>query len=317
MTKSERIKKILPALKSLTSPCALCGHHCGVDRLQNERGKCRTALENADNAVTTSHNLHFGEEPPLVGKGGSGTVFFTHCNLSCVFCQNYQISQLGIGQETTTHELTQIFLKLQNQGAQNINLVTPTHFMFPIAKALAAAYDNGLNLPLVYNTNGFDNIDLLRLLDGIVDIYLPDMKYMDPEIAAKYSSAQAYPEVAKTALREMYRQAGPVQMQGVAAKKGVIIRHLILPNSLAGTYDFLLWLKDEEMMDLTIGLMSQYSPQFRAHEFPDLDSRISHTEYRKLAQYALELGFENLLTQGLDSTDLFLPDFQKPKPFED
>ena len=253
----------------------------------------------------------------LVGRGGSGTVFFTHCNLRCVFCQNFQISQLGMGDDIHFTDLARIFIGLQEDKAENINLVTPTHYIYPILLGLRDAYRDGLSIPLVYNTNGYDSVELLSLLEGIVDIYLPDMKYMDAALARKYSSAEGYREVAQNAIKEMYRQMGPVRQVRGVAQRGVIIRHLILPQNIAGTYDFLLWLKSEGMLDVTIGLMSQYSPQYRAQEFPELRNRISQKEYRDIVRYALDLGFEHVLTQGLESTDLYLPDFEKDNPFSD
>jgi putative pyruvate formate lyase activating enzyme len=182
---------------------------------------------------------------------------------------------------------------------------------------LRDACERGLKLPLVYNTNGYDSVELLSLLDGIVEIYLPDMKYMDAAIAQKYSSADEYPEVAKQAIKEMYRQVGKVVASKGVAQRGVIIRHLILPNNLAGSYDFLLWLKDEGMQDVTLSLMSQYSPRHRAHEFDELNNRVSLKEYRQIVQYAVDLGFRNLLTQGLDSRDVYFPDFEKDSPFSE
>ena len=314
MTKAERIDRILPDVERLLGECRLCGHRCGVNRADTP-GFCRTTSPGLEYARVSSQNLHFGEEPPLVGRGGSGTVFFSRCNLRCVFCQNHQISQDGLGQEVPYQELTSTFLRLQGQGAENINLVTPTHYTYPILLALRDAYRRGLSVPLVYNTNGYDSLELLELLDGIVDVYLPDMKYMDADHAAKYSSANDYPAVAKAALNEMYRQVGPVAASRGVAERGVIIRHLILPNNLAGSYDFLLWLKDEGMLDATLSLMSQYSPQYRAREFNELKGRIPRSEYREIVRYAVELGFKHLLTQGLDSSDVYLPDFRRDDPF--
>ena len=312
--KADRIDAILPSLRTLLEGCCLCGHRCGVDRLKNEAGACRAA--GCEVARYSSYTLHFGEEPLLVGRGGSGTVFFTHCNLRCAFCQNYQISQLGMGEEIAREDLARIFLELQRMGAENINLVTPTHYVYPILLALRDSYAAGLTLPLVYNTNGYDSADLLALLDGIVDIYLPDMKYMDSANGAKYSGAADYAETAKTALVEMYRQAGDVETSDGIALKGVIIRHLILPNDLAGTYDFLLWLKDAGLAAATVGLMSQYSPQYRAREFEELNTTVSRTEYRRIVRYAIDLGFENILVQGLDSPEIYLPDFGRDEPFD-
>ena len=294
--KVKKIDSIIDPIRDLIKKCALCAHKCGVDRTVSEIGQCQTSCD-MDHVRISSHNLHFGEETALVGHGGSGTVFFTYCNLHCVFCQNYDISQLGLGSEIHYKDLSQIFLSLQGMGAENINLVTPTHYAFPIMIALRHAYRRGLTLPLVYNTGGYDNIELIRLLDGIVDIYLPDMKYMNPGNGLQYSGAKDYPKFALQNLKEMFKQVGPLQEKRGVAEKGLIIRHLILPNNIAGTHDFLDWLKENNMQDATVNLMRQYSPQYRTSEFPELNARISQYEYQELLDCATELGFENILTQ--------------------
>jgi len=315
--KAERIERALPGVERLLRECCLCGHRCMANRHDNAAGFCRTTSADRFHARYSSHTLHFGEEPVLVGRGGSGTVFFTHCNLRCAFCQNFQISQLGLGGDVHYSRLTQLFLELQKDGAENINLVTPTHYIYPILLGLRDAYRDGLNLPLVYNTNGYESVELLALLDGIVDVYLPDLKYMDEALARTYSCAEDYPETAKKAIREMYRQVGPiVESDGVAAR-GLIIRHLLLPENIAGSYDFLLWLESEGMLDVTLSLMSQYSPQHRAAEYPELHDRIAPKDYLDVVRYALDLGFEHVLTQGIESADVYLPDFEKDRPFTD
>jgi putative pyruvate formate lyase activating enzyme len=315
MTKARRIETVLPDLYDLLRACCACGHRCGVDRTGNARGFCSTTAPDLHHAAVASHTLHFGEEPPLVGRGGSGTVFFSGCNLRCVFCQNHQISQGELGEPVHYTELARLFLGLQDQGAENINLVTPTHYIHPIIEALLESYRQGLRLPVVYNTNGYESVELLAMLDGIVDIYLPDMKYMEAAHGLAYSSAEGYPSVAKLAIKEMYRQVGPLVMENGVARRGLIVRHLILPNNLSNTYDFLLWMRDEGMEQAAVGLMSQYSPQFRALEYPELSGRIGKSEYREIVEYALDLGFDHLLTQGLDSSDLYLPDFRRDEPF--
>jgi putative pyruvate formate lyase activating enzyme len=317
---AQLLETAIPRLRALLEECCLCGHRCGVNRIDNVAGFCRTASADAEHARVASHTLHFGEEPVLVGRGGSGTVFFAHCNLRCVFCQNYQISQMGMGDDLHYTELAEVFIDLQARGAVNLNLVTPTHYAYPILLALRHAAERGFHLPVVYNTNGFDSVELLAILDGIVDIYLPDMKYMDAAPAHKYSSASRYPETAKLAILEMFRQVGPIQIVDGIARKGVIIRHLVLPENLSNTYDFLLWLKDaagrdERLMDVTLSLMSQYSPQHRALEFPELRDRIPHRDYVAIVEYALDLGFNHLLTQGIESSDVYLPDFRNDEPF--
>ena len=316
MTKVERVENLLPDLHEMLRACCACGHRCGVDRTGNARGFCNTTDKDLDHAMVASHTLHFGEEPPLVGRGGSGAVFFSGCNLRCVFCQNHQISQGGLGETIHYTELARIFVGLQDEGAENINLVTPTHYIYPIMKALLDAYRQGLRLPLVYNTNGFESVELLELLDGIVDVYLPDMKYMEASRGLEYSKAPGYPAVAKRAIKEMYRQAGSLASQDGVATRGLIVRHLILPNNLSNTYDFLLWARDEGMTGATLSLMSQYSPQHRAVDYPELRDRVGAREYRDIIDYALGLGFEHLLTQGLESTETYLPDFRRESPFD-
>jgi putative pyruvate formate lyase activating enzyme len=313
--KADIVEKRLSRLEELLKQCSLCGRRCKVDRFENSSGFCRTDSVDRFHARIASNTLHFGEEPMIVGDGGSGTVFFSHCNLRCLFCQNFQISQQGMGEDVHYSELAKIFLELQSRGAENINLVTPTHYIFPILLALREAYNAGLSLPLVYNTNGYDSVELVRLLDGVVDVYLPDLKYMDEGFAAKYSSGKDYPSTAMASIKEMWRQTGPLLEENGVAKRGTIIRHLILPENIAGSYEFLLWLKDEEMLDATLSIMSQYSPRHRAEEFPELRNLIAREEYENIVRYALDLGFENVLAQGIESSDLYLPDFEKEEPF--
>lgn len=316
MDKLSKLDAVLPKVRHLLEKCCLCGHSCGVDRTAGAIGFCRAHAVDLNHARCSSWTLHFGEEPPLVGRGGSGAVFFTHCNMRCVFCQNYQISQVGLGDDVSVSELARIFLQLQRDGAENLNWVTPTHYIYPILSALREAIKQGFDLPVVYNTNGYDSVQLLRLLDGIVEIYLPDLKYMDEANAVKYSAAPGYPEVAKAAIKEMYRQVGRVRMRKGVARKGLVIRHLVLPGNIANSYDFLLWLKDEGMEDVTLSIMRQYSPRHRAAEFPELNRHISAREYREIVKYALDLGFTHLLTQGIESRDVYFPDFEQNEPFE-
>ncbi|HOE66522.1 MAG TPA: radical SAM protein [Candidatus Hydrogenedentes bacterium] len=316
MKKAERIETILPTLRNLMSECCLCGRRCGARRLEGEQGFCRTDSPAPDRVRYASATLHFGEEPMLVGRGGSGTVFFSHCNLRCVFCQNYQISHQGHGVDAPYPELAQAFLTLQDLGAENINLVTPTHYIYPIMLALHDACRQGLELPLVYNTNGFETIELLALLEGIVDIYLPDLKYMDAACADRYSTARNYPESAQAAIKEMFRQTGRVRMRRGRAVRGLIVRHLVMPGDVSGSYSFLLWMKDQNMTGVTISLMSQYSPQYHAHMFEDIARPVTPKEYDDVVQYALDLGFDNLLVQSPASRNAYLPDFHRDKPFD-
>ena len=313
--KRARIEAVLGPLEDLWHACTACGHRCGVNRFENVRGCCRTNGSKPDQACYASALRHFGEEPMLVGRGGSGTVFFTQCNLRCAFCQNHQISQSAAGHPVDRTTLAEVFLDLQRRGAENVNLVTPTQYIYPILLALDEAYGRGLARPLVYNTNAYESVELLSLLEGIVDLYLPDMKYMDAAAGERYSGAKAYPTVAKKAIREMYRQVGPLTVSGHVAQRGLIVRHLVLPNRLADSYALLLWLKDEGMADVTLALMSQYSPQHRAPEYPELCGTVPAAAYRDLVDYAVDLGFEHVLAQGPDSVDVYVPDFQQDAPF--
>jgi putative pyruvate formate lyase activating enzyme len=275
----------------LLESCRVCPRECGVNRLKNDKlGFCRSGL----NPVISSVSPHHGEEPPLSGTKGSGTIFFTNCNLRCVYCQNYPISQMGNGEERTPGELACQMLWLQEQGCHNLNLVTPTHFVPQILKALSIAMQRGFNLPIVYNTSGYESMETLRLLDGIVNIYLPDMRYSDNAAAMKYSIAPDYPEINRAAIKEMYRQVGNLVLdeQGVA-KQGLIIRHLVLPGNIAGTEGVMKFLAEEISKDVSISLMSQYFPAYRAKEFQEINRRITTEEYEKAYKIMLKHGLEN------------------------
>ncbi len=241
--------------------------------------------------VVSSDNLHHGEEPPISGFRGSGTIFFTGCSLGCVFCQNYPISHLLHGNQITVPRLAEIMLRLQKAGAHNINLVTPTHFTPQIMAALLIAYKKGLKIPIVYNCGGFESLNTLKLLDGIVDIYMPDMKYSDPEMAKLYSSARTYPQINKVAVKEMYRQVGDLQIdENGIAKKGLLIRHLVLPENIAGTKEILRFIAEEISPNTYISLMSQYFPAYKALSMPAINRRITPAEYEKAREYLDQFG---------------------------
>jgi putative pyruvate formate lyase activating enzyme len=301
-------------MRSRLAACDLCPRRCGVDRTAGQTGYCRTT-----DAITVAHaGLHRGEEPPLSGTAGSGTVFFTNCNLRCVFCQNYQISQCSesiSSQSLSPQELAQTMLRLQAGGAHNINLVSPTHVVAQVAEAMCLARRKGLVVPFVYNTNAYDSLDTLRSLDGLVDIYLPDIKYSENVAGEAHSDVTDYVEISQGAIAEMYRQVGNLTLddQGVA-ERGLLVRHLILPNDVAGSrasLDFLASLST----DMVIGLMSQYSPQFRAHEFPRINRRITASEYAAVVDYAWSIGLHRCLVQATPSNHMFFPDFGKEDPF--
>ena len=301
---------------SLYDSCICCGHLCKTDRNNNKIGRCKI-FEDTSHIKVASHTLHFGEEPMLVGNNGSGTVFFSNCNLSCVFCQNHQISSEGIGEIIDLDKLASYFLDLEREGANNINLVSATHVIYPVLKALKIALLNGLNLPIVYNTNGYDTNELLDCLNGIIDIYLPDLKYFNNEKAIKYSRAENYFDVAINAITIMKNQVGDLIIdENDIAKSGIIIRHLVLPNNESDSYDILIELKERGFLNSYISLMSQYSPEFMAKDYDNINRKLYVKEYNEVLNFALDLGFENILGQEMESSDNYLPDFRKDKPFE-
>jgi putative pyruvate formate lyase activating enzyme len=271
--------------------CDLCGQKCRLNRLQGELGVCRSGTR----ARVSSYGAHFGEEDPLRGWRGSGTIFFSRCNLRCQFCQNYEISQSDAGQEVTPEELAAIMLILQAEGCHNINLVSPSHLVAPILAAVAVAARSGLRLPLVYNSGGYDSLEALRLLDGVIDIYMPDMKYADSRIALKYSRARDYPKVNRAAIKEMYRQVGDLQLseEGLALR-GLLVRHLILPNRLAGTQQIVHFLATEISTNTYLNLMDQYHPAYKAGQYPELNRRITPAEYGEALQLAHKAGLHRL-----------------------
>ena len=269
------IDKAIEKAKLLYDNCVCCGHICNVNRNNNKIGRCKI-FEDTDHIKVASHTLHFGEEPMLVGNGGSGTVFFSSCNLGCVFCQNHQISSDGVGEVIDVETLAEYFLDLERQGAKNINFVSATHVIYPALKGLKIALEKGLNLPIVYNTNGYDTKELLDCLDGIIDIYLPDLKYVFDDKAVKYSKAENYFNVAINAIEIMKKQVGDLVLnnEGIA-QSGIIIRHLILPNNESDSYDVLIELKERGFLNTTISLMSQYNPKFKACDFESINRKLS------------------------------------------
>jgi len=269
----------------------VCPRSCGVNRLAGDVGKCRTPRD----AMVSSYGPHFGEESLLVGRYGSGTIFFTNCNLTCLFCQNYRVSQLGQGQKVSKEELAYIMLSLQARGSHNINLVSPTHVVPQILEALEVAVESGLHLPLVYNSGGYDSVGTLRMLDGIVDIYMPDMKYDDEETARELSGIENYPEVNKTSIKEMHRQTGDldINQEGVA-QRGLLVRHLVLPHGLAGTKGIVDFLSREISRNTYVNIMAQYHPCYKALQIPALGWRISSAEFQEALSLAQEAGLSRL-----------------------
>lgn len=266
--------------------CTLCPLACRADRLHDEAGECRVGRE----AIVASYGAHFGEEDVLRGWRGSGTVFFSGCNLRCVYCQNYDISQFVSGQAVDAAQLAEIFLEVQREGCHNLNLVTPSHVVAQILEALAIAVPRGLRLPIVYNTSGYDSVAALQLLDGVVDIYMPDVKYSDSAIGQQYSGIPHYWEVVRPALREMHRQVGDLRIERGLAVRGLLIRHLVLPGRLAGSQEVLRFIAEEISRDSWINVMDQYHPSYRAYDYPELARRITSSEYAEVVAYARSLG---------------------------
>lgn len=267
------------------APCMLCPRRCMADRISGDRGYCQAPY----NLVLSSASPHFGEEPPLVGSHGSGTIFFTHCNLRCCFCQNYEISILGEGMACTATALCDVMVDLQNRGCHNINFVTPSHYVHQIVKALPLAIEKGLKIPLVYNTSGYDSLEVLRLLEGIFDIYMPDIKFMDSRLASRYCRADNYPEIAAKALHEMFRQVGDLTMdENGIARKGLLIRHLQMPSALDDS-KAVLDLIARVSTNSYVNIMTQYYPCHRAHEMPEISRRITAKEHDEIIRYARSL----------------------------
>jgi putative pyruvate formate lyase activating enzyme len=272
--------------------CDLCANQCHVNRLQLTKGAiCNTG----ERAVVYSHGPHFGEERPLVGRFGSGTIFFSRCNLHCLFCQNWEISQRGEGREVSPEELAAMMLNLQELGCHNINFVSPSHVVAQILAALVLAAEQGLRVPLVYNTGGYDSSEALALLDGVVDIYMPDMKFADSATAQKYLRVRNYPKVNQTAVKEMHRQVGELVLdeQGIA-RRGLLIRHLVLPENSAGTNQILAFIAQKISPDTYLNLMDQYRPCYRANELPPLDRRLHRSEFQAALVQARKHGLHRL-----------------------
>jgi len=279
----ERIERLNRILES----CELCPRKCGANRLEGKEGYCRSGKE----LLISSYGPHFGEEPEITGRNGSGTIFLTSCNLLCIYCQNYEISHQGYGNKVSIGEAAGVMLNLQSRGCHNINLVTPTHFAPQLVEAISVAAGKGLKLPIFWNCSGYENVETIRLLDGVVDIYKPDMKYSESEPAKKYSSAPDYFERCKEAVREMHRQVGDLKVdeRGIAFR-GLLIRHLVLPNGLAGSEKVLEFISEELSKECYVNIMAQYRPCGRAYEHVELGRRPTSTEYHGVVEYAMKLG---------------------------
>ncbi len=283
-------ERVRSAYDLLTS-CTICPHECRVNRLENEKGKCQTGLL----AMVSSYGPHFGEEKPLSGWRGSGTIFLSRCNLNCVYCQNHDISQTGSSEEMEPLRIAELMLRLQSYGCHNINLVSPTHVVPQLLAAVLIAATSGLRLSIVYNSGGYDSVATLKLLEGVVDIYMPDMKYASADIALRYSNIPGYPQVNRAAVREMHRQVGDLTLdeRGIAVH-GLLIRHLILPNRLAGSAEAIDFIAREISTSTYLNLMDQYRPEYQASKYPELNRRITTGEYQEVARLAHQVGLNRL-----------------------
>ncbi len=300
--------------RSELARCDCCPRGCGVDRTRDETGVCGIG----ERAQVAHYGLHFGEEPPICGQRGSGTIFFSGCNLRCVFCQNHQISRAAAAihsREYSNEELAGLMLELEARGAHNLNLVSPSHVIFQLADAIEIAKARGLRLPIVYNSGGYDSVAALRRIDGLVDIYLPDLKYASSRLAKEFSLAPDYPKVAQAAIREMFAQVGLLNCNRFGiARRGLLVRHLVLPGQVEDSKRCLRFLATLSP-ELHLSIMSQYAPRYRASAYPALNRSLSVTEYDEITDYALELGLENAFVQDLTSQESCVPDFERERPF--
>jgi len=314
--RSGELERRAGRLEARLGECDICPRECGAKRLKGKAGSCNSAYL----PIVSSVCAHHGEEPVLSGSRGSGTIFFGNCNMRCVYCQNHQISQDPENQQryaVSTQVLAERMRYLQDElKCHNINLVTPSHFVPQIVKAVLEAVPMGLHLPLVYNTSSYDSIETLRELDGIISIYLADLRYASNELGRKYSRVRHYADSSRAAIKEMYRQVGNLEVndEGIA-RKGLIIRHLILPNGIAGSEDSLSWLVNEISPGVAVSIMSQYHPAHRAYRYRELNRRILPEEYAAVVRLVARLGMENGWMQGMESPEIYLPDFSADEPF--
>ncbi|MBD3369100.1 radical SAM protein [Candidatus Fermentibacteria bacterium] len=313
MIAAEEILRRAEELRASLASCRLCAHRCGVNRLQGERGFCEATAQ----LEVSSECVHHGEEPVLMGREGVGNFFLAHCNMRCVYCQNHQISQTDRRFPRGEESVAESLLRFGEMGCPTAGFVSPTHYAPQILRAVGLAAEKGFDLPLIYNTNCYDSPELVRMLDGIFRIYLPDFRYWDDEYAVRYSSARGYREAAKAALKEMYQQVGGLEVgpDGVA-RSGVMVRLLVLPNGTSGTERILRYIAEELSTDVGISLLAQYNPVHRARDYPPLNRRLWRKEYASARKTLEELGFHSGYTQDLlPSPDSYLPDFERGDPF--
>ena len=285
--------------------CEICPRKCKVNRNNNQIGWCKST----DRVKIGLYSTHNFEEPCISGDKGSGTVFFSNCTMNCIFCQNYEISQLGKGKEISIEELSNIFIMQQEKGVHNINLVTPTSYVYQIIEAIKIAKVKGLNIPIVYNTNGYENIETIKALNGYVDVYLPDLKYAEEKLATEYSGAKNYFEVATKAIKEMIKQVGKIKLnEDGIIQKGVIIRHLVLPNHIENSKKVLLWIKQNLPNDIYVSIMAQYFPTYKAKENQELNRKLTKKEWKQIEKYVEEIDIENGFIQELgDHEEEYVP----------
>ena len=305
-----KLNNIINRLDDILENCSLCPHKCRVDRTSGEKGFCGAGKD----MVISAAMPHHGEEPPISGTGGSGTIFFSYCNMKCCYCQNYQISQEHKGYVISPLALAEKMVMLKEHGVHNINLVSPSVWLPGITRALEIAADSGLDLPIVYNTGGYDHPSILRMLEGMIDIYMPDMRYSSESMAKKYSSVGDYVSCNRESVSEMFRQVGPLKLdKNGIARKGLLIRLLVMPGDISGTKATLEFISKKLSPDVYLSIMAQYHPAFRAHDFPELSRRVTADEYKDVLEHAAGLGFKHGWSQdheGLDpDKDYFIPDF--------
>lgn len=276
--------------------CNICPHKCGINRNDGKAGRCKSK----DTVKIALYSVHNFEEPCISGEKGSGTIFFSNCTMNCIYCQNYEISQEGKGKEITIQELADIFIKQQERNVQNVNLVTPTSYVPQIIEAITLAKEKGFNLPIVYNTNGYENVETIKMLNGYIDIYLPDLKYYFNELGEKYSKVKNYFEIATEAIKEMYNQVGaPVLDDNGIMQKGLMIRHLILPNNIENSKQVLKWIKENMNSNVYVSIMAQYFPTYKAKESSNLNRKLTKAEYEEIENYLYDLELENGYIQEL------------------
>ena len=293
--------------KNVLKECILCPHKCKINRVNGENGRCKAGAK----VKIALADLHFFEEPCISGENGSGTVFFTGCNLSCKFCQNYKISQKMHGKEIEIEELANEFLKLQDRGANNINLVTGVMYIPQIIESIKIAKEKGLKIPIVYNSSGYENPDALRMLDGYIDVYLPDLKYYDDALAKRLSGIDKYYEYATESIKEMYRQVGSPEIdENGLIKKGLIVRHLILPNNMENSKKVLKWIKDEFDTKILVSVMAQYFPTNKAMEFEEINRKLTQEEYDEIEDFVFELNLDGYMQDLEENEEQYVPNFE-------